>query len=267
MTSTTYHVRTVSAGRLERSPEWTWDSPGFDGVKALFWIISAGTGNLRAGAREHDFSRGDCFISDLRQDHHGRQAPHDLAVIPWVVFEFVDPGSGEAASPEQWPRWHRRLTDITFAEQLLMRAVDEHVGAGGPTQASDAYLKAALVEVIRQEQHVSYFGEELEQYRAIERLVSLMRREPGRRFGVPTMARHLHCTPDHFIRLFRKFTGTTPNDFAVRVRLEEAQRLLLFSNLTIAAIADALGYADVSFFSRQFTARIGVAPSRFRRGL
>ncbi|MBD3244117.1 MAG: helix-turn-helix domain-containing protein [Chitinivibrionales bacterium] len=262
-----YHVRTVSAGRLDRSPEWIWDSPGFDGRKALLWIISGGKGSLRAGTRAHSFVRGDCFISDLRTDHHGRQDPEHLAIIPWVVFEFIDPLTGSPISPEPWPRWHRHLTDTSFAEQLLMRAVGEHLDAGGPTDAGNAFLRAALFEVIRQEQHVSYFGEELEQYRTIERLVALMRREPGQHFRVESMARHLHCTPDHFIRLFKKFKGTTPNDFAVRVRLEEAQRLLLFTNQTVAAIAEALGYSDVSFFSRQFTAKLGVSPRRFRRGL
>jgi AraC family transcriptional regulator of arabinose operon len=38
------------------------------------------------------------------------------------------------------------------------------------------------------------------------------------------------------------------------------------SELTVTEVADALGYQNVYFFSRQFKEKLGVPPSQHRRG-
>jgi AraC family transcriptional regulator, transcriptional activator of pobA len=47
--------------------------------------------------------------------------------------------------------------------------------------------------------------------------------------------------------------------------LLEAKRTLLYSNLSIAEIADSLGFADAAYFSRFFTLNSGCPPRAFRR--
>lgn len=44
----------------------------------------------------------------------------------------------------------------------------------------------------------------------------------------------------------------------------EAQRALLYSNLSIAEIADSLGLADAAYFSRFFTRHVGQSPRSYR---
>jgi AraC family transcriptional regulator of arabinose operon len=53
--------------------------------------------------------------------------------------------------------------------------------------------------------------------------------------------------------------------FAIRQRVQRAQQLLRGSSMQISEIADALGYVDVYFFSRQFKQATGVSPSTYRR--
>ena len=48
--------------------------------------------------------------------------------------------------------------------------------------------------------------------------------------------------------------------------LLEAKRLLLYSNLSIAQIAYALGFADPAYFSRFFKRETAASPSEFRQG-
>jgi len=59
-------------------------------------------------------------------------------------------------------------------------------------------------------------------------------------------------------------TGETPKDYMIRARLERAATLLRESSQTIGQIADALGYRDAGFFSRQFKQKLGFSPARFR---
>jgi AraC-like DNA-binding protein len=72
--------------------------------------------------------------------------------------------------------------------------------------------------------------------------------------------------PAYFTRCFRATFGTRPRLWLVAERLRLAQAMLLESAEPIAAIAARLGYASVALFIRQFQARFGESPGRWRRG-
>ena len=57
----------------------------------------------------------------------------------------------------------------------------------------------------------------------------------------------------------------SPRHFIVRARLERARQLVQETNMTLGQIAAALGYDDAAFFSRQYKAYAGHAPSSARR--
>lgn len=68
----------------------------------------------------------------------------------------------------------------------------------------------------------------------------------------------------HFLRLFKIAMGQTPHQFITRVRIEKSKELLKMSNVEIRHIADAVGFADSSSFSRAFYHQVGTYPSQFR---
>lgn len=65
-------------------------------------------------------------------------------------------------------------------------------------------------------------------------------------------------------RRFKKHLKKTPKQFMNDVRLENARRLLIESDLSIASIASECGYSDHSYFSKQFSQLFGQLPSSFR---
>lgn len=68
----------------------------------------------------------------------------------------------------------------------------------------------------------------------------------------------------HFAREFKKYTGFTPNDYLLELRIRHACILLLNSNLSIEQISDEVGIHNMSNFIKQFKKRIGLTPSAFR---
>lgn len=68
-----------------------------------------------------------------------------------------------------------------------------------------------------------------------------------------------------FARRFKTATGMTPMEYLHTLRLEEAKQCLEASDDPIEAIAEAVGYADPSFFRRLFTRRVGLTPGQYRR--
>jgi AraC-like DNA-binding protein len=68
----------------------------------------------------------------------------------------------------------------------------------------------------------------------------------------------------HFSRLFRQLTGRTVTDYVNRIRINKSEDLLRNTEKTIAEIAMAAGYNDLSYFSRTFRKYRGLAPSEVR---
>ncbi len=86
-----------------------------------------------------------------------------------------------------------------------------------------------------------------------------------RRLANAQLAHDAGLHPGAFIRLFRQTTGHTPGGFLANLRLEEACVLLHYSDLSIDEVAAKTGFPDRGYFSRQFAARIGIPPARYRK--
>jgi len=78
------------------------------------------------------------------------------------------------------------------------------------------------------------------------------------------LARSLNVSVSHFGRAFRKSTGLTPHTYVLHRRLHRAQELLTRTDLSLADIALATGFADQSHFSRRFHQLVGATPRTFR---
>lgn len=79
------------------------------------------------------------------------------------------------------------------------------------------------------------------------------------------MADLAHMSRFHFLRLFRQKTGTTPNVWVTRLRIERARRLLASSTMPITEVAALCGYPDAAYFATVFRRVTGVSPREYRR--
>ncbi|MNJ01019.1 HTH-type transcriptional activator Btr [compost metagenome] len=52
--------------------------------------------------------------------------------------------------------------------------------------------------------------------------------------------------------------------YIIKTRIDRAQHLLLHAGMNVTEVADALGYRDIFFFSRQFKQYTGKSPSEIR---
>jgi len=85
----------------------------------------------------------------------------------------------------------------------------------------------------------------------------------ARGLTVESLARRANLSPSHFTRVFQAFTGTTPVQYLIRRRIDEADRLLRKGGLSVTQVALRVGFTNFSHFSKTFRAHRGVAPSEF----
>jgi AraC-like DNA-binding protein/ligand-binding sensor domain-containing protein/signal transduction histidine kinase len=81
---------------------------------------------------------------------------------------------------------------------------------------------------------------------------------------VDQMAQALYVSRSSLYRELREHLHCSPMDLLMRIRLDEAARLLADEALTIQAVAEAVGFRRQSHFTRRFTAHFGESPSTFR---
>ncbi len=80
----------------------------------------------------------------------------------------------------------------------------------------------------------------------------------------PIKARHaaqqVALSEYHLARLFKAAFGVTVHQYVLRLRLNEARRLLEFSDRSVTNISLAVGYSSLSAFNHAFRGRFGIAP-------
>jgi AraC family transcriptional regulator len=81
---------------------------------------------------------------------------------------------------------------------------------------------------------------------------------------MPQLARVAGRHEIHIAREFRRFFGVSAGEFARRLRIDQAARLLVRSNASISDIALESGFSSHSHLCREFKARFGVTPSAYR---
>lgn len=79
------------------------------------------------------------------------------------------------------------------------------------------------------------------------------------------LATQAHVSKSACLRCFHSLLDTTPYDYLLNYRLNEAARLLQNSSLPVLEIAQRVGFKQASHFGHLFKQKIGYSPLAFRR--
>lgn len=82
---------------------------------------------------------------------------------------------------------------------------------------------------------------------------------------IKELAKQEHISYTYFRTIFKKKTGTSPNQYIITIRLRNASLLLKQTELSIKEISESVGFADQMYFSRIFKKRFGMTPKEFRK--
>lgn len=81
------------------------------------------------------------------------------------------------------------------------------------------------------------------------------------------IASQSYMSPYHFLRVFKNTYGETPNEFLIRLRIEQAKKMLITENYSISEVCEKVGYASLGSFSSLFFKHVGLPPTLYRRQL
>lgn len=87
----------------------------------------------------------------------------------------------------------------------------------------------------------------------------------GHRMTLTELSGVACLSPHHFLRSFKRHTGTTPHAYVMRRRVERAQGMLSRSmKMSLASIALSCGFASQAHFTKCFKQHAGRTPGEYR---
>lgn len=82
---------------------------------------------------------------------------------------------------------------------------------------------------------------------------------------MPEIADRLNISYTKFRRLFKQYTGQSPAQYFINLRIHRAKELLRGTNASIKEISIILHFESAEYFTTMFRSRTGMTPTEFRK--
>ncbi|BBI36350.1 response regulator transcription factor [Cohnella abietis] len=99
----------------------------------------------------------------------------------------------------------------------------------------------------------------------IKRAKQFIRANYNKEISLQMVGDYLYLNPSYFSMLFKNQSGENFLDYLTRIRIENAKRLLVETNLKIYKISEMVGYKSEKHFITVFKKNMGYSPNQHRQ--
>ena len=104
-------------------------------------------------------------------------------------------------------------------------------------------------------------------FKTIEKGIEYLQKDEKQEMSIDDIAKMCFVTPAYFRRLFHEYSGMSPSEYRTSRRIERARALMEHTDISVEAVADAVGYSDPSYFCRVFKKMTGISPSEYKKSI
>ncbi|CAM3425935.1 helix-turn-helix domain-containing protein [Marinicrinis lubricantis] len=261
-TPATSILLTQSYAKISCEPSWKWAKrekpiPNFD----LFYVWE-GEGEVIVNDKVYSVQRGSCFLfrpGDHTSATHNPQRPLTITYIHFNIHP--------SEKPSRIPDQYRVLQDTKDFEMLLTRFVRVRLNDEFAADIeAQLIIKQLMIHLIRfdqaQPKELNSTSRHLNE--VIQEAANFIIQNPAKWHKLEELAARAQLSPRYFSIKFKEIIGKPLQQFIIESRIERAEHLLYYAGMNVSEVAEALGYKDVYFFSRQYKKFRGKSPSKVR---
>lgn len=100
--------------------------------------------------------------------------------------------------------------------------------------------------------------------KVIETIRFEIRQNLEKELDLKAMAINYNVSYSYFRKMFKKYTGVSPGQYHLQLRVMRAKELLVSTDKSIKEISYELGFQSIFYFSNMFKKKVGITPSNFR---
>ncbi|WP_379130546.1 helix-turn-helix domain-containing protein [Paenibacillus sp. sgz500958] len=240
-------------------PGWKWQKrekplQNYD----LFYVWS-GEGTVIRGGVSYPVGKGSCFLFRPGDHTSATHNPQKPLVITYIHFDIEE-------EVKEIPLPYRMLDETVEFEHMLARYVRLFlVKTFAAEEEGRLILKQLMIHLLREDKVQPVERSASNQLtEVIHEVANYVSQHPSASHRVEDLAARAGLSPRYFSIKFKELIGTSVQSYVIHARIERAQHLLLYAGMNVTEVADALGYRDIFFFSRQFKQHTGKSPSEIR---
>ncbi|UJR82967.1 AraC family transcriptional regulator [Sandaracinus amylolyticus] len=234
----------------------------------VFCLIVQGRKETTLGGHTVGSAAGECLLvsHDLPVISRITQAPYlsllldiELATLRGLYEELADTAFDST---------HARALQVHEADEPLLEALGRYLALAG-SQTDAKVLGPLILKEIHYRLLTAPFGAMLRRLiridsheSAIARAIAHIRRDFRAPIAIAELAQKVGMSPASFHKHFKEITASTPLQYQKELRLLQARRLLSTGGASVSSAAFEVGYESPSQFSREYTRRFGVPPSK-----
>jgi len=244
----------------------------------LAWSVSGAAEFQEREGRQpwvtHRITKGSFFLTsggapyDCRWKAAGTEPFQSMAVF--IALPLLQRALTEVFGDDA-PR--ARLRDLSAFHDPALNSLMEHVQQELMRRHASVLFLQGLAQAIAIHLARNYAGTvgasrcgspSLPGYK-LRRLTDWMAEHVAEEFNLDRLAAQAGLSKFYFNRLFKGALGISPSQYHIRLRMDEARRLLRETKQSVVAIALDVGYANPSHFAQLFRRETGLAPCDYRR--
>ena len=144
--------------------------------------------------------------------------------------------------------------------EIIQLVKDEKTGHQQVAAANTILILSKILSVVRNQE---FAGKSIE--RTIRKACLYFRENLNTNVNIEELANELNVGYSYFRQMFRKYTGISPTQYHLSLRIQKAKDLLVSTDQSFKEIAIDLGFESYFYFSRIFKDKTGKSPMEFRK--
>ncbi len=101
--------------------------------------------------------------------------------------------------------------------------------------------------------------------KTIEEIRFYMREHLNQEINLEELVKDYQVGYSYFRKMFKKYTGVSPGQYHLQLRIIRAKEMLVGTDKSIKEISLELGFQTIHYFSLLFKKKVGMNPSEFRK--
>ena len=162
-----------------------------------------------------------------------------------------------------WRQSEIDKTDIAFGLNRLISQLDND-GKSAGSEVSIVVSALLVLESIY-ESDKTPSDKLVRSKEIIHRAVAFVTSNYAQNITKESVAKKFGMSESHFSREFKRATGKTFKEYLTSIRLDQAERLLLSTSMTVSEIAGKCGYSSFSYFISLYKKVKGQTPYQYRK--
>lgn len=230
----------------------------------LLYIVEGQGSLVTASSGRHIIKKGDMFLLFPGEWHSYSPDPETGWTEYWIGFSGANIDSRVTAGffTKTSPLYNIGYNDIV---------IDLYRDAIQTAKRQEKYFQQLLAGIVNHLLGLMFMISSNRRQREtiypqlIDKARAYMQEIVESDFNIPDIASYLNLSYSTFRHVFKKYTGISPSQYYINLKIHRAKEMLRSTSASIKEISITLHFDSPEYFTTMFKKKTGMSPSQFRQ--